>query len=42
MRYAKADIADEIIRALGGSEQIKQDRNNQTDSNTTNNWKIKG
>ncbi len=42
MRYAKADIADALIRALGGSEYIKQDGNNQTNSNTTNNWEIKG
>ncbi len=42
MRYAKADIADAVIQALRGSEKVKQNRNNQTDSNTTNHWEIKG
>jgi len=42
VRYAKADIADAAIRALRGSEKVKQNRNNQTDSNTTNHWEIKG
>ena len=40
--YAKGDTADAVIQALRGSEKVKQDRNNQTDRNTTNNWKIKG
>ena len=42
MRYAKADIVDAVIQALRGSEKVKQNRNNQTDSNTTNHWEIKG
>ncbi len=42
MRYAKGDIADAAIQALGGAEKVKQNRNNQADSNTTNHWEIKG
>ena len=42
MQYAKADIADAVIQALRGSEKVKQNRNNQADSNATNHWEIKG
>ena len=42
MLYAKEDITDAIIQALGGAKQIKYNRDNYTDANTTNYGEIKG